>query len=849
MPCDDSVFIFENLEHLLEHGACEDLLARFLVSRPENRIIAICSRIPLRLRLTRFAAPHEIVSLQAGDLAFTPQETRSFFPRGNDAMTPAIVNICRGWPIAVLLLARFAREGILDAMMRRFEDVAFEELYEYLWDEVLAAVKPEILRGLIACAVPAVTPLEVSWALDDDALRIAALAQWAKTMPFITGTESNDAYDVHPLVRATIEARFATELRELVLEMAKRRRERGDIVRAAELFIAAGDERRAVQALNEIPLGNAPNTPALLETLASVDPELVRQFPMLWLYSYTERRFSMSPQALLDEIERMWAELPADVDAEHEFSILRLLIVALGRVGKDRDAEVLVKRYAQKFGIDQPPRDLAQALLLHLVGYLHVRAGRLNEWSRIREAIEPFFAASPALAEAVLVERASYELPMLGRFEEASTTMQRLLEQTRGSGKKALELSVLFGVTVSTWLCGDDDGFAKSAAEMREVAERFQVRGTQFFLDCAHGRTDASPGGLDSLNSHIFGHLIACGCAETPELARLHARSAHRSAVELGLPFTQLLSALFRAELDQAHRAELRDELRRLAAGIESDPLRKAVAGYLADRSGELGMLAPFVRRVQSLAERVRDDIEIAVFSGAVYRAGEVARVSDRELQLLFVLARRQAHVHRDALGDMLWPELDGAAARNALKVCVYRVRQRLGRETAIVGSERGYRLGAGIRVDLWRAEERVAALRGPRPLDEQGASELSGIYRTLVIGLPAFMTEWEWFAPTARRIAELRLEVVERLATSAIENGDTDKALNLAREIAAHDPHDEIGCKIAMLARYARGDEIGAQREFKRYSAALAQELDTEPSSALRDLAHGRFARYSVRP
>jgi DNA-binding SARP family transcriptional activator len=102
-------------------------------------------------------------------------------------------------------------------------------------------------------------------------------------------------------------------------------------------------------------------------------------------------------------------------------------------------------------------------------------------------------------------------------------------------------------------------------------------------------------------------------------------------------------------------------------------------------------------------------------------------------------------------------------------------------------------------------------------------------------------MSEWEWFAPTARRIDELRLEVAERLATSAIENGDAEEALHLAREIAVHDPHDEIGCKIAMSALYARGDDIGAQREFRRYSERLALELDARPSGALQELARTR--------
>ena len=70
------------------------------------------------------------------------------------------------------------------------------------------------------------------------------------------------------------------------------------------------------------------------------------------------------------------------------------------------------------------------------------------------------------------------------------------------------------------------------------------------------------------------------------------------------------------------------------------------------------------------------------------------------------------------------------------------RGRQRLGRENAVVTSDRGYRLGTGIRVDLWRAEETISALRGRTSLDEHGRHELADIGRTLAAGLPAFMND-----------------------------------------------------------------------------------------------------------
>ncbi len=622
-PCDDSLFIFENVEKLLETGAGEDLLARFLASRPENRVVVICSRLPLRVRLTRFAAPHEIVTLHAADLALTPEETLSFFPRLKPEAAASVVALCRGWPIAVLLLARFAREGSLEEVLARSGDLPSGELYEYLWDEVLASAGIQSLPGLLACALlPGATPRELAWALDDDARRVEAFAAWAGTLPLI-GLTAGSTYEAHPLVRATLETGFPQRRRELLLDMAARQREHGDAPRAAELYLAAGEQRRAAEALDELPVSAAQSTPEFLPMLAAIEPAVLEQFPLLWMHAHAERRFSTSPQSLLDEIREIARRLPKEIDAERRFTVLRLLVVALGRVGKDREAETLVERYREQTGAPGVPRDVAEASLLHLSGYLALRAGRLSAWERVRSAIEPFFEASPPLAEAVLTERASYELPMLGRFSEAADVIRRLIARTRERGSKAPEISFLFGLSVSAWLNGDEPAFAQSVAEMRELADRARTPGTEFFLACAQGRTGATAGPLDSLHSRVWGHLIACGFAKTREVAGHHARLGDEAAAELGLPFTRVLTALARAECSPSERAAPLGELARLAGLSESQPLREAVESYLAGRPDATGMLAPTLRRFRELALAERDEIELALFTGTVSRNGK----------------------------------------------------------------------------------------------------------------------------------------------------------------------------------------------------------------------------------
>ena len=131
---------------------------------PPERSVVICTREPLRTHLTRFAAPHEIVALRAADLAFDAAEVREIFsPDALDTETvEGVLFASRGWPIAVLLLRRFVAEGRFATLLHRLGDPAFEELHDYLVDEVLASLGERLSAAVFACAaIPHATPADV----------------------------------------------------------------------------------------------------------------------------------------------------------------------------------------------------------------------------------------------------------------------------------------------------------------------------------------------------------------------------------------------------------------------------------------------------------------------------------------------------------------------------------------------------------------------------------------------------------------------------------------------------------------------------------------------------------------
>ncbi len=80
-PTEQAFFVFENAEHIARNQTAREFFARLLTHRPQGRTVVVCARENLRVHLTRFAAPHEILTLRAEDLAFERSElTRVFHP-------------------------------------------------------------------------------------------------------------------------------------------------------------------------------------------------------------------------------------------------------------------------------------------------------------------------------------------------------------------------------------------------------------------------------------------------------------------------------------------------------------------------------------------------------------------------------------------------------------------------------------------------------------------------------------------------------------------------------------------------------------------------------------------------
>ncbi len=160
--------IFENAERLCDSVEMIAYFARLLARTPERRRLAICSRQPLPLPLRRFFVPDEILTLGTEDLRFNKREIARAFAGIEDssAAIATIARTTRGWPIAVFLIARLARDLPLRGLFDRIGGVAFSDLFAYLSEQVLAVMSPDRFTALLAvAAVPNATSSDISAAL------------------------------------------------------------------------------------------------------------------------------------------------------------------------------------------------------------------------------------------------------------------------------------------------------------------------------------------------------------------------------------------------------------------------------------------------------------------------------------------------------------------------------------------------------------------------------------------------------------------------------------------------------------------------------------------------------------
>jgi DNA-binding SARP family transcriptional activator len=843
-PGPASTIVFENAEHATR-GATRDLFARLLAERPRGRSVVVCTREPLRLHLSRFFPPHLILTLHAADLTFTADEVRRAF--GERTVAPAqferIVRVSRGWPIAVLLFVRFADESRLDALLDELDAADYDDLHEYVVDQVLEAMPLLLREALLFCSVvPDAEQSDIEVALGPEAAD--ALERASRESPFVRKRES--VYEVHPLAASAVRAAAPDRAHAIVRSAAAQYASRGDARNAARLFLAAGDSEAAAVALDR---AETVLDLDLARMATAIPNDVRRRFPVVWAAAVILRLWQTAVDETRSEGEAIWDACGGETPITTRLFVGFTRVLYEQYVGNFSQAMALLDELQRTIaGWTIPPDDaVEQRRQRGMIAYLHyfrglvlARSGALRDAERELSATNVAALSPPIVSGLHLVAGAVHLITAadIARLRGERETECREIDDARklaaAVGLRNYAARCTAEGAIGAWLAGEDDLVSRLSADLDEQVERNGVFALGFLTAMLRSR-EREPRAPDLMIYVCFGHLISAANAGEGAARQRSLAAAHEVAERFSAPYTIVLTSLALAMGAQAQERErLFVRAREVAALIDDAPALVAAVDDAAG-GGAGGLLAPFLGRYRNdqPASGVLASARVRFADGRVLHHGAEVKLGRVPEAVLFALAEDPRGLAVATLLERFWGDVDADAARNALKVTLWRLRKALGHVTIRAGD--GVRL-TGVTVDMWDAQSAYrSALDSGDPVRREAL-----LHEALALWegeRPAFFAQWEWFDPIARRIDERCAEIAALLARIALETGRPEDARRLGEKIAAYDPLDEVGAEIVVRAHLARGDRAEALRSFRRYRTALRSELDCDPSPAFTQL------------
>src|SRR5437867_416682 len=186
----------------------------------------------------------------------------------------------------------------------------------------------------------------------------------------------------------------------------------------------------------------------------------------------------------------------------------------------------------------------------------------------------------------------------------------------------------------------------------------------------------------------------------------------------------------------------------------------------------------------------------------------------------------------RDSLLALLWPELDNAHARNALRQALHTLREALGYEVVLARGEEELEVSEE---SIWSDVRSFAAAlelgQAERALELYRGELLAGLH---VSDAPEFERWLDQERDVVRRRA---CEAARLLCDRQVAAGNPAAAARWARRLTEVSPFDETAVRRLIDGLDRMGDRAGAVHAYEEFERRLARDLDVQPSSETRAL------------
>jgi DNA-binding SARP family transcriptional activator len=806
-------------------------------ARPKGgTLILNIRREPTTFSFSDVFAPHLLVVFRRPDLELSFNELCGSVPAGTALSVNAlyhIYNLTHGWPVPALSLLRVWVAETFDAAGWHLDHPALKDLFDWLDTNVIATLSQEVRSVLLRCvACCDMAPADFDLVVESAAPR-ADRQLYRNSQCADIGFSGE--IRVHPLIALAARARYAAEVDRYAHESAGRFLDQGEPIRAARAMVSIRNVERASSILDEAgfdaarELGGFPYPGLLLEHYSRTKPAYER-YALLWLNLVPCRFYAVGPKTL----SREGADLLKSYDGRRLNLLERWVVATTSMLFNESGDLHMAERLAGALrqATDEP--DAVASLDLAEM-YLDVSHGRyrlaLERWHRL----DATFRSLPVWYGLHLrcAARAEVRLGNLDAGEDALRTLSSLL---RIGGCPSLATFGDMEAALVSWHTGDVVGFRTFRANFAEIVKSYDAPAMWSVLGALYG-DDLSADKPGDMYDALSALILAGDCRDDRSLAL--ARRALASADATGDAAMQIWSRIVAAASDPLNARELIAEAGVLARATDSAALKELVSTYSEPSSP--GWLAPavFLQALSSRSQAAEPPVEIAsdgltvcVATGELRRGGENVKVSEGTLQLLLFLAVRGPS-NREPIVDSLWPDLDGDAGNNALKICVHRVREQLGDAASISVAKSTYSLGKKVE-SSYPAIQRLVAVAA-QPLSEEAAPEFSATFDRLTRGLIAGWPPWEWYRPITRSLIDAMNALGAALALYELERGNPQLALQIARRMIGVDSVDESARALAIRAYRDMQNPAAALAEYNEYRFLLKRDVGTEPSEDLR--------------
>ena len=215
--------------------------------------------------------------------------------------------------------------------------------------------------------------------------------------------------------------------------------------------------------------------------------------------------------------------------------------------------------------------------------------------------------------------------------------------------------------------------------------------------------------------------------------------------------------------------------------------------------------------------------------------SGSTALAPGKKIQaLLAILGVRPGQAHtRSRLASLLWADVGEEQARHSVRQAVFSLRRMLPEDVLTTTNETIALNPDAVAVDVCEFEQ-LAAKITPETLEQAAQLYRGDLLEGMRLREPGFE---EWLTVQRERLRSQAVEVLHRLTSMRLEDGNLETAIASASRLVMLDPTREATHRTLMRLYLDTGRRDAAVRQYHACERVLARELGMRPDAETRML------------